>query len=198
MTDQGSLETHQQKLSKRPQYVDLEVGPGFEPDNRRFGGLLERLRKHAGLSRADAAAKLGFSAEYLRLIEAGKRTPALGQMRSFLNGYGADGAVEEVMPGGDRPDLVVIDPLGREAIIVEFKSRIREARRSEAEDRSTTEDLRINLGAQERVYDSPSPGRAADIGVVVLLLVQAKDSTVRQIRELLEDAVGKGAQCGDD
>jgi hypothetical protein len=31
------------------------------------------------------------SAEYLRLIEVGKRTPALGQMRKFLDTYGADG-----------------------------------------------------------------------------------------------------------
>ena len=73
-----------------------------------------------------------FSAEYLRLGQGGGRQahPALGQMRSFLNAYGAKGEVEKVMLGGDRPDLLVIDPLDDDVVVVEFKSHIREARRS--------------------------------------------------------------------
>src|SRR4051794_36452633 len=115
------------EFSRNAGYVDMVVGPG-ESDNRRFGELLADLRRHAGLSRADAATKLGLSAEYLRLIEAGRRTPALGQMRAVLDAYGAEGAVEQVMPGGDRPDLVVFPPGRDEPEFVEFKSRIREAR----------------------------------------------------------------------
>lgn len=191
------------EASERPPFVDLivgeglEVGPGLESDNRRFGGLLECLRKHAGLSRADAAAKLGFSAEYLRLIEVGKRTPALGQMRSFLDAYGADGEVERVMPGGDRPDLLVIDPLNGDVVIVEFKSRIREARRSALGNPPGMVDRQKDLDLHKWVYDSPSPSRAAELGVLVSLLTRADDSTIRQIREILEDEVGKGADTED-
>lgn len=166
----------------------LEVGPGLEADNRSFGQLLERLRKHAGLSRADAAAKLGFSAEYLRLIELGKRTPALGQMRSFLDAYGADGEVEKVMPGGDRPDFIVLDPLDGDPVIVEFKSRIREARRSAP--RTPHGGVGSESDPDQEVWldSNPSPSRAAELGVVVSLLAQADDGTIREIREILEQA----------
>jgi transcriptional regulator with XRE-family HTH domain len=191
----------QLEASQRPEFVDLivgeplEVGPGLESDNRVFGGLLRELRKEAGLSRADAAAKLGFSAEYLRLIEVGKRTPALGQMRSFLGAYGADGEVEKVMPGGDRPDFVVINPLSGEPVIVEFKSRIREARHNAVGNPPGMVDRQKDLDSHEWVYDSPSPSRAAELGVVVSLLTRADESTLRQIREILEDEVGKGTDA---
>jgi transcriptional regulator with XRE-family HTH domain len=152
--DEDERHVERFELHRKAAEVDMVVGPGMESDNRRFGEFLEDVRKHAGLSRADAAAKLGFSAEYLRLIEAGKRTPALGQMRIFLDAYRADGAVEEVTPGGDRPDLVMVDPLNGETYVVEFKSRIREARRNGV-------DLRAAL----------SPG----VGVVVQMLQQFRD-----------------------
>ena len=99
-------------IGEQSPFVDWVVGPG-EPDNSRFGELLEGLRWKAGLSRADAAAKLGLSSEYLRLIEVGKRTPALGQMRNLLDAYGAEGEVERISPQGYRQDLVVFDPLQR-------------------------------------------------------------------------------------
>lgn len=172
--------------------MDMVVGPG-ESDNSRFGELLERLRKHAGLSRADAAAALGFSAEYLRLIELGKRTPALGQMRSFLGAYGADGDVERITPQGYRQDFLVFDPLqgaNGDPVIVEFKSRIREARRSALGGPQDEVDEQSDLDQQMGVYGGPSTRRAAELGVVVSLLTRADDSTVRKIRELLEDEVG--------
>jgi transcriptional regulator with XRE-family HTH domain len=172
-------------------FVDLVVGPG-ESDNRRFGELLERLRWKAGLSRADAAAKLGFSSEYLRLIEVGKRTPALGQMRNFLAAYGADGDVERVSPQGYRHDLLVFDPLDGDdgdPVTVEFKSRIREARRRALGGPPDEEDWQQDLDQQTRVYDSPSASRAAELGAVISLLTRADDSTLRKIRELLEDAI---------
>lgn len=192
--------------SERPPFVDLivgdeevhEVGPGLEADNRYFGQLLERLRKHAGLSRADAAAKLGFSAEYLRLIELGKRTPALGQMRSFLDAYGADGEVEQVMPGGDRPDFIVLDPLNGEPVIVEFKSRIREARRSAPQTPPGIVGSRNDLDQETWVDGSPSASRAAELGVVVSLLTRADDSTLREIRQILEAAAEMGVDAEDD
>src|SRR3954453_16553966 len=97
-------------LGKPSPFVTWVVGPG-ERHNPRFGKLLEDLRWKAGLSRADAAAKLGLSSEYLRLIELGKRTPALGQMRNLLDAYGAEGEVERISPQGYRQDLAVLDPL---------------------------------------------------------------------------------------
>ncbi len=167
----------------------MVVGPGA-PDNRPFGQLLEGIRKHNGLSRADAAAKLGLSAEYVRLIEAGKRTPALGQMRVFLSAYGAEGAVEQVMPDGYRPDLVVLDPVGGQAYFVEFKSRIREARRSGRRDPVDPADWQEDVDPQEWVDDGPSASRAAELGAVVSLLTQAGSDTIRKIRKLLENEVG--------
>ncbi|MEJ7788096.1 MAG: helix-turn-helix transcriptional regulator [Solirubrobacteraceae bacterium] len=152
------------------------VGPG-QADNTRFGKLLESLRWKAGLSRADAAARLGLSSEYLRLIEVGKRAPALGQMRKVLDVYGADGEVEKLSSEGYRQDLIVLDPLDGEPVVVEFTSRIREARRKA-------------LGGPPDADDEPSQseGRAAEIGRVVLLLAQADDDTLRKVRELLEHA----------
>jgi transcriptional regulator with XRE-family HTH domain len=181
--DARSLETFQ-----RPPNVDLAVGPGMESDNRQFGELLERMRWKAGLSRADAADKLGFSSEYLRLIEVGKRTPALGQMPRFLNAYGADGEVEKVMPGGGRPDLLVIDPLDDAPVVVEFKSRIREARRSALGGPPEKDDQPEDLDLQ--VHGSLSASRARELGLVVSLLTRADDSTLRKIRGLLEDEIG--------
>jgi transcriptional regulator with XRE-family HTH domain len=170
-------------IGKQSPDVDLVVGPG-EPHNSRFGELLESLRWKAGLSRADAAAKLGLSSEYLRLIEVGKRTPALGQMRNLLDAYGAEGEVERISQGC-RQDLLIVDPLNGEPVSVEFKSRIREARRralggpaGEDEDR------------QPATYERPAGGRAAEIGLVVSLLTRADDDTLREIRKLLEDKLG--------
>lgn len=176
--------------SERPPWVDLEIGPGLDSDNRRFGELLERLRWGAGLSRADAAARLGFSAEYLRLIELGKRTPALGQMQNIVSAYKAEAAVERVMPGGDRPDLLVIDPLNGEPVIVEFKSRIREARRSALGGAPDEVELDQDPPRLNCLDDRPSARRAAQLGLVVSLLSRADDDTLRKIREMLDDEVG--------
>lgn len=167
--------------------IDMLVGPG-EADNARFGHLLENLRWNAHLSRADAAAKLGFSSEYLRLIETGKRTPALGQMRNFLAVYDAKGSVEQVRPDGYRQDLLLFDPLqgdDGEPYVIEFKSRIREARRTAlGGPPDEDEDL------QESVHERPSDSRAAELGQVVSLLTRADAKTLRKVRRLLEDHVG--------
>lgn len=166
--------------SPAPKWV---VGPG-EADNSRFGELLESLRWKAGLSRADAAAKLGLSSEYLRLIELGKRTPALGQMRNLLDAYGAEGEVERISPQGYRQDLLIVDPLNGDPRIVEFKSRIREARRR-ALGGPADEDEDRQQAAHEHLGES----RAVEIGRVVSLLTRADDSTLRKVRKLLEDRV---------
>lgn len=94
----------------------LVVGPG-EADNEHFGEILERLRKRAGISRADAAKAIGVGSEYIRLIERGKRTPAEAHMPHILRLYGE----HEPCALGDRQVLV-------DGHAVEFTSRIQEAR----------------------------------------------------------------------
>src|SRR4051794_7669648 len=169
----------------KPGPVDWVVGPG-ERDNSRFGEFLKDLRRKAGLSRADAAAKLGLSSEYLRLIESGKRTPALGQMRNLLDAYGAKGEVQRKR--GCRHDLVIFDPLkgdDGDPVFVEFRSRIREARRR-AFGGPTDEDEERQHATSER----PDESRVAEIGLVVSLLTRADDNTLREVRKLLEDKGG--------
>jgi transcriptional regulator with XRE-family HTH domain len=195
----GSVD--EEEFGARSPFVDLVVGPGMEADNSRFGELLERLRWKAGLSRADAADKLGFSAEYLRLIEVGKRTPALGQMRNFLGVYDANGNVERISPDGYRQDLLVFDPLhgdDGDPVIIEFTSRIREARRRALGGPPDKEDSQQVLVQQKRFYDRPSTRRAAELGVVVSLLTRASDSTIRKIREMLDAEVADSADPQDD
>jgi transcriptional regulator with XRE-family HTH domain len=172
---------------RRPDYFDVvvAVGPG-EPDNVEFGSLLRILRDHARMSRADAAAKLGLSVEYLRLIEAGKRTPALGQMRSFLEAYDAEGAVESVQPDGSVADLIVMNPETGDPSIVEFRSRIREARRRGRRDTGGGTAWRQDA----HPADLADNRHAAELGAVVALLTRAGSDTLRKIRELLEDELG--------
>ena len=116
-------------------------------------------------------------------------------MRSFIEAYRADGAVGKLQPGGDTPDLIVLDPLNGEPVIVEFKSRIREARRiSVRPRRSQAGRGGVNLPAQLGAGDAVD--RAVELGIVVSLLTQADDSMVREIRKLLEAHVGNGGDTG--
>lgn len=62
------------------------IGPG-EEDNKVFGDWLRELRHTAGLTRVEAAAKLNFSSEYIRLMERGKRTPASENMGQICETY---------------------------------------------------------------------------------------------------------------
>lgn len=178
---------------EEPEYIDMVVGPDMSSDNLRFGRLLADLREHAGLSRADAAATLGMSAEYLRLIELGRRTPALGQMRSFLDAYHANGEVGRLQPGGDRPDLIFFPPLSDEPVSVDFKSRIREARRSAVSSPPGEADLQKDMDFLTPVYAGLSASHAADLGFVVSLLARADNNTIRKVRDMLQNEVGDGA-----
>ena len=102
-----------------PDPTRLVVGPG-EPDNAELGEILSRYRTSANLSRGQAAASVEFSSEYLRLIEKGKRTPALGTMPKLLTSYD--------VPFQMEPDGIIF-----EQYAVKFTSRIREARYKEIE-----------------------------------------------------------------
>lgn len=95
----------------------LVVGPG-EDDNKHFGEILERLRKRAELSRLEAANAIGVTSEYIRLIERGLRTPAVGQMPRIMGAYGIHG---DSIFFGEKSITV-------EGHEVEFTSRIQEAR----------------------------------------------------------------------
>lgn len=126
------------------------VGPN-SPDNEKFGRLLESLRQRVYLSRRDVAENLGITSEYLRLIERGKRTPALGLMPYFAVLYERTCLID-----GNRVTL------GRD--VIEFTSRIREARGQKLED---------NIGRTER------------IGQIVQLLDHVDDRTLEKVYSLL-------------
>lgn len=187
--------SHDESPRERPQEPDIIVGPGLSSGNRQFGQFLGSLREHAGLTRANAAAALGVSAEYLRLIEIGKRTPALGQMPSFLDAYHADGEVRRLQPGGDTPDLIVLDPYSGDPLKVEFKSRIREARRSSTSSPSDVTDRKKNPGFQNPIHEYLSVSRATELGFVVSLLARADDSILRKVHDLLLAKIGNGADA---
>lgn len=161
--------------------IDWVVGPGA-PDNRPFGELLQDIRIHNERSRADVAAEVGLTAEYVRLIETGQRTPALGQMPALLQAYGADGAVEQEMPDGSKPDLVLLDGEGDPHFIA-FTSRIREARRRRQRERGLHRD-----DDPEDSWDGTIvvEAHAAELGLVVLLLSRAAPETLQTVRQLLE------------
>ncbi|KQR86690.1 helix-turn-helix domain-containing protein [Microbacterium sp. Leaf179] len=167
-----------------PPYVDLFVGPNRESDNQRFGRILTEFRRLTGLSRSDAAARLDISAEYLRLIELGRRSPALGQMRTFIDVYGIEGAVEKPQPGGDRPDLILMPPYGDEPLTVEFVSRIREARRRGIDLQTDAETRREAVRRSEAKL--PSENRAVELGYIVSLLATADDRTLTKVYDILD------------
>jgi len=92
----------------------LIVGPN-ESDNEKFGQILQKFRTDNQLSRAKAANRIGVSSEYVRLMEKGERTPALGMARKILYFYGV-------------PYTVTKNQIFCENISVEFTSRIKESR----------------------------------------------------------------------
>lgn len=167
-----------------PPYIDLVVGPNHEADNRVFGRMLAEFRQIAGLSRGEAAARLDVSAEYLRLIELGRRTPAMGQMQAFLDVYEINGELGKLQPGGDRPDLILFPPHADEPVTVYFASRIREARRRGFAISPEAEARRAALRQAE--IDAPSESRAIELGYIVSLLATAGSSTLGQVYDLLE------------
>jgi transcriptional regulator with XRE-family HTH domain len=92
----------------------LVVGPN-ESGNVQLGEILHTLRDKANLSRTEAAEKFEVSSEFLRLIERGKRVPALGTMRNMLQVYDVNYHVDG--------NTIIF-----EKTTVEFTSRIQEAR----------------------------------------------------------------------
>jgi hypothetical protein len=117
----------------------------------------------------------------------GNRTPAPGQMRNLLGAYGAEGDVERISAQGYRHDLLVFDPRNGDdgdPVIVEFTSRIREARR-----RALGGPADEDEDSQQVTYEHPAESRAAEIGLVVSLLTRADDNTLRKVRKLLEEKV---------
>lgn len=107
----------------------LMVGPD-ESDNAQFGVILRQFRTEAQLSRSQAANILGFSSEYLRLIERGKRTPALGSMGTIMSTYHVDHDIGAgYLKFGD--------------FFVEFTSRIQEARGKPIDTSIENRDMKI-------------------------------------------------------
>jgi transcriptional regulator with XRE-family HTH domain len=167
-----------------PPYIDLVVGPNHEVDNRNFGRMLGEFRHLAGLTRVEAAARLEMSAEYLRLIELGRRTPAMGQMDAFIRVYRISGELGRLQPGGDRPDLILLPPHADEPVTVDFASRIREARRRGSAASANADTRRDALRQSES--NQPAEGRATELGYILLLLATADDGTLAKVYDILE------------
>jgi transcriptional regulator with XRE-family HTH domain len=136
--------------------TDLVVGPN-EPDNEEFGKLLKQFRLQKGLTRLQAAQRCGFTSEYLRLIEHGKRTPAAGNMPLIFGVYDVAFTVVD-------NDFFVI-----EGASIKFSSRILEARK---------QDVPRNLR---------EPTRAIQIGRIVELLMDADETKLRRIYQMLKN-----------
>lgn len=137
------------------------VGPG-EEDNKLFGDWLRRLRHTAGLSRIEAANKLDFTSEYIRLIERGKRTPASGNMNRICEAY-------EVVHQQVDSDIWSID--GKTIV---FTSRILEARQR----RLATDEANSN--------SSNDMNRLETIGWIVGHLSEADDLTLNLVKKVLQ------------
>ena len=167
-----------------PPFADLIVGPERTRDNEGLGRILADFRQLAGLSRSEAAARLKVSAEYLRLIELGRRSPALGQMRAFIDVYGIEGEVGRLQPGGDRPDLILVPPYSDEPVTIEFASRIREARRRGIDLQADAEARREAVRRSEA--ELPSENRAVELGYIVSLLATANDRTLAKVYDILD------------
>lgn len=168
-----------------PPHVDMVVGPGRTEDNRRFGRLLADLREAAGLSRSEAANALEVSSEYLRLIELGRRTPAMAQMRAFLSVYKVVGELGKLQPGGDRPDLILLPPSTDQPVTIDFASRIRELGRRGFRARRAQEDLEGNLADEMVLPRLTSEDRATELGHIVTLLVRSDGATLEKVYDLL-------------
>jgi transcriptional regulator with XRE-family HTH domain len=98
--------------------IALTIGPN-QIDNLSFGRILAVFRIKNNLTKPKAAERIGVSSEYIRLMERGERTPALGTVLKILDIYGV--SYER------KPKFqVVIDG----NISVKFTSRIKEARYS--------------------------------------------------------------------
>jgi transcriptional regulator with XRE-family HTH domain len=131
------------------------IGPG-EDDNKAFGDWLRQLRHTAELSRTEAGNKLSFTADYVRLIEQGKRTPASENMSRIFEAY-------EVIY--EKPDSHIWHVDDK---IIAFTSRIIEARSSDEIEIPTT----IN--------------RLETLGWIVDHLNQVEDFTLVHIQKLLQ------------
>jgi transcriptional regulator with XRE-family HTH domain len=137
-------------------YTDLVVGPK-EPGNEEFGHILRTYRIQKGLTRKQAAERFGFTSEYLRLIERGKRTPAWGNMPLIFGVY-------------DVSYILVDEEYVVDEASIKFTSRIREARSKEE---------------PKTPGIPPDPNRAQQIAQIVELLVEADERALRAVHSVL-------------
>lgn len=140
----------------------LTVGPSGK-DNKQLGDILVALRDDVCLSRAEAAQQIGISSEYLRLIERGHRAPACGQMNHILNVY-------KTLYSRSR------NQVSFSGYVVEFDSRIQEARQSKEPKAEIT----------YHTSSGPTPlSRNERIGRIISLIGIADEETLSMVYDLL-------------
>jgi transcriptional regulator with XRE-family HTH domain len=94
--------------------IILTVGPE-EADNPAFGHILLSFRTRMNLTRSEAASRIGVTSEYVRMIEKGERSPALGMALKILDAYEVPWTLDE-------------SQVYFENVSAEFSGRIKEAR----------------------------------------------------------------------
>lgn len=104
------------------------VGPGEVSGNISLGEFLASLRVSANLTKPKVAEALDISLEYLRLLEKGRRSPALGLATKMFDFYGVQYS---------RNDSEVL--VGN--VTIKFISRIKEARQKDQVSDSTRDEL---------------------------------------------------------
>lgn len=94
----------------------LTVGPGSD-DNKEFGKWMLFFRNQKKMTRTKSGASIGVTSEYIRLMENGKRTPALYTAIKLLEVYGISYYLNT-----RKSQLVV------ESMVFVFTSRIKNSR----------------------------------------------------------------------
>lgn len=142
----------------------IVVGPR-EPDNKKFGAILEELRVKARFSRIEAAEVIGVTSEFIRLIEKGERIPAMASVSPLLTAYKIEHDIGVRYVEFDRYS-------------VEFTSRIQNSR----------------YGKTSAIGKQVKKKRDEKMGQIIRLMVTASDSTLSDILVKLTGEENNGAE----
>lgn len=109
-------------------YDEVWLVAGGEPGAKRFGGLVQRLRKDRKLSVEEVASQAELSVGTVRAVEQGRRAPSaesgirlLDLLLPSISLPEREGASED--PGGVGYDYSFIDPTTDARVVVRFQAR---------------------------------------------------------------------------
>jgi transcriptional regulator with XRE-family HTH domain len=109
-------------------YDEVWLVAGGEPGAKRFGGLMQRLRKDRKLSVAEVASRAELSVGTVRAVEQGRRAPSaesgirlLDLLLPSISLPDREGAAKD--PGNVGYDYSFIDPTTDARVVVRFQAR---------------------------------------------------------------------------